>query len=109
MPSDKLVGLLGMCRRCGKLTTGFDAVVTLCKQGKALLLLAEDASPRTVKELRFQTSGTSLYRLPLTKEQIAHAVGSHKPVACLAVEDEGFSRAIRPLVFELEEESHHDD
>lgn len=107
--TDKLIGLLGMCRRAGRLTMGFDAVVALCKEPNTLLLLADDASPRTVKELRFRADGAPLYRLPLSKEEAARALGSHKPVACLAVTDDGFSRAIRPLVFELEEESHHDD
>ncbi len=109
MTSGKLIGLLGMCRRAGKLTVGFDAVAALCKQDGTLILLAEDASPRTVKELRFRAEGAPLYRLPLSKEAAAHAIGSHKPTACLAVTDHGFSRAIRPLVFELEEESHYDD
>lgn len=107
--TEKLIGLLGMCRRAGKLTMGFDAVAALCGQDGVLLLLANDASPRTVKELRFRAKHARLYRLPLSKEETAHAIGSHKPVACLAVTDNGFSRAICPLVFELEEESHYDD
>lgn len=110
--ADKLIGLLGMCRRCGKLVAGFDAVAALCRDERVLLLLAADASPRTVKELRFRAGGHPLYRLPLSKDAVAHAVGSHKPIACLAVEDDGFSRAIRPLVSlldETEEESRYDD
>ena len=111
MTSNKLGGLLGMCRRCGRLVTGFDAVVALCGTS-ALLMLADDASPRTVKELLFRADRHPVYRLPLTKDEIAHAVGSQKPIACLAVEDRGFADAIRPLCHpfhDLEEESHYDD
>ena len=37
---DKLAGLLGMCRRAGRLTTGFDAVKALAAEGRAALILA---------------------------------------------------------------------
>ena len=37
---DKLAGLLGMCRRAGRLTTGFDAVTALAAEGRAALILA---------------------------------------------------------------------
>lgn len=107
MNPDKLCGLLGMCRRCGRLVTGFDAVVALSNDTNALLMTADDASPRTVKELQFHAPTATLYRLPLTKEQIARAVGSQKPVAVLAVADEGFAKALQPLLshHDLEEES----
>lgn len=113
MTPHKLCGLLGMCRRSGRLVTGFDAVAALCETEGVLLMLAEDASPRTVKELRFRAACQPIHRLPLTKEAIAQAVGSQKPIACLATADEGFARAIRPLCVptndDLEEESHYDD
>lgn len=51
---DKLAGLLGMCRRAGRLTTGFDAVTALAAEGRAALILAaSDVSEKTGKELRF--------------------------------------------------------
>ncbi len=106
MTADKLIGLLGMCRRAGRLVTGFDAVVGLCSTEKAFLMLAGDAAPRTVKELRFRLPVQTVYRLPLTKEETARAIGSHKPIAVLATADEGFSKAILQYV---EEESHYDD
>ena len=40
MMEDKLAGLLGMCRRAGRLTTGFDAVTALAAEGRAALILA---------------------------------------------------------------------
>lgn len=106
MTADKLTGLLGMCRRSGRLVTGFDAVVALCSSETAMLMIAADTAERTVKELRFRLPVQAVYRLPLTKEQTAHAIGSHKPVAVLATADEGFSKAILQYV---EEESHYDD
>ncbi len=107
MTIDKLSGLLGMCRRAGRLVTGFDAVIGLCKTEQAHPMIACDASARTVKELRFQLPERTVYRLPLTKEQCAAAIGSSKPVAVLSTADEGFSKAIVKLI--EEEESHYDD
>ncbi len=116
MTPAKLSGLLGMCRRCGRLVTGFDAVVALCETETPLLMTAADASPRTEKELRFRAARHPIYRLPLSKDEIARAIGSQKPIACLATDDEGFARAIRPLCLsadaanhDLEEEFHYDD
>lgn len=106
MTVDKLTGLLGMCRRSGRLVTGFDAVTALCRDEAAMLMIAADCALRTVKELRFQLPMQTVHRLPLTKEETAHAIGSHKPVAVLATADEGFSKAILQYV---EEESHYDD
>ncbi len=106
MTADKLTGLLGMCRRAGRLVTGFDAVVTLCDSEQTVLMIAADAAPRTIKELRFRLPKQTVYRLPLTKEQTARVIGSQKPIAVLATADEGFSKAILQYV---EEESHYDD
>lgn len=107
MTVEKLSGLLGICRRAGRLVTGFDAVVALCSTQSALLMIASDASPRTVKELQFRLTAYTVYRLPITKEQTAAVLGSSKPVAVLATADEGFAKAIRNYF--TEEESHYDD
>lgn len=104
MTTDKLVGLLGMCRRCGRLTVGFDAVTALCRENTVLLMLAADASPRTVRQVHFQAGETPVYRLPLTRDEAAHAVGSSKPVAVLATTDPGFMRALRPMLNTAQEE-----
>lgn len=106
MTVSKLQGLLGMCRRCGKLTVGFDAVVALCETASPLILLAADASERTVKEVRFRATKHTVCRLPLDKDTLAHAIGSSKPVAVAAVCDNGFKRSIEPLC-EILSSDHH--
>lgn len=115
MTTAKLCGLLGMCRRSGRLVSGFDAVTALCETDGTLLMLAADASPRTVRELRFRAKRLQVYHLPLTKDEVAQAVGSSKPIACAATTDSGFACALRPFCtplepdHELEEESRYDD
>ncbi len=105
MNKHKLLGLLGLCRRAGRLVTGFDAVIALCEEPSVLLMVAQDASPRTVKELRFHVKQQPLYTAPLTKEEIAAALGLQKPVAVMATADEGFAKAMRQYLTDTKEES----
>ena len=96
----KLIGLLGMARRAGRLSIGFDAAIGAAEGGKtALILLADDASPKTAKECAFaaETYGVRVMLLPLSKTALADAIGMHKPVAVLAVCDSGFAKAIVPI------------
>ncbi len=96
MPS-KVLSLLGMARAAGKLTVGFDAVVALAKDGKAILvLLANDLSEKSEKELRFLTKDIPLCirRLDADKETIGGAIGVKKPIGILAVSDNGFADAV---------------
>lgn len=99
MKEDKLAGLLGLCRRAGRLTTGFDAVAALAAAGQAALILtAADLSEKSGKELRFaleKTAHPSVVRsIGLTKEEVGRVLGLRKPVGILATADDGFARAI---------------
>jgi ribosomal protein L7Ae-like RNA K-turn-binding protein len=95
----KITGLLGMCRRAGHLTVGFDAVKDLVRQQKATLVLtAEDLSEKTKKELRFQIQDQVPYfPLPLRKDVLSAAIGMQKPVGVIATDDRGFAAALLKL------------
>lgn len=102
----KLTGLLGMARRAGRLSMGFDASVAAAETGKTqLLLLSLDASAKTAKECVFaaQTYGVKALTLPLDKAGLAAAIGMHKPIAVIAVCDSGFAKAIRPHCTDISE------
>lgn len=76
-----VAGLLGIARRAGRLSTGFDAVCAQIGEGKAeLVLLACDLSEKTGKELRYAARDRKLsaIRLPLDKETISRALGLKK-------------------------------
>ncbi|MBQ3069668.1 MAG: ribosomal L7Ae/L30e/S12e/Gadd45 family protein [Clostridia bacterium] len=101
----KLLGLLGMARRAGRLAIGFDAAVAALKDGKSdTVLLASDGSPKTAKECRFHAGDAAVIRLPLSKTAFAAAIGAHKPVAVAAVCDGGFAAAIRPYGIDTKED-----
>lgn len=96
----RLAGLLGLARRAGKLTTGFDAVVESITLDKAVLVMtAADLSKKTEKELRFVSGekAVDILELPLGKEEIRHALGLTKPVGVLALEDKGFAASVLKL------------
>ncbi|MGI6255739.1 MAG: L7Ae/L30e/S12e/Gadd45 family ribosomal protein [Acutalibacter sp.] len=110
---DKLLSLLGLARRAGKVEPGFDAAVSAARSGKAhLLLAARDISEKTVKNLRYEgdRAGTVTVRLTCSMEELGRACGARAGV--LAVTDKGFAKAIGGLAgaaTEDKEEHAHDD
>ena len=107
MKSDPF-GLLGLCRRAGQLTVGFDATVEAIKKRTArLILLAADVSPKTAKEVRFFAVPLSLQVLVLAcpKETLGTILGLQKPVGVVAVTDEGFAKALEAQVNHQKEET----
>ena len=54
MAQDKILTLLGFCRKAGKLVFGTEKVTELIKKGSpCLVMLSKDISPKTEKELTF--------------------------------------------------------
>ena len=110
---DKLLSLLGLARRAGKVEPGFDAAVGAARSGKACLLLAAgDLSEKTVKNLRYEgdRAGIETLGLPFGMEELGHACGLRAGV--MAVTDKGFAKALRGLAeaaTEDKEEHAHDD
>ena len=95
--SDKLLGLLGIARRAGHLLIGFDAAKAALLANKAtLLLLTQDCSPKTEKELRYagQDKRCPIHTIPADKTTLAAALGLQKPVAVVATNDAGFATAM---------------
>lgn len=99
---NRIVNLLMIARKAGKLMLGFDMVSEALKTGKAAaVVFSGDASERTKKEVLFlmKHMGKSVpcYTLTeYTKEELGHSLG--KMTAVLAVCDEGFSGQIAKLV-----------
>lgn len=96
MLNDKILTLLGFASKAGKLSYGFDAVKTALSQKKSkLLLIANDISPKTQKEImyfgdRFKTKVIALELFNI--ETVSHAVGHRCGV--ISVNDISFSEAL---------------
>lgn len=89
----RLSGMMGLARRAGKLTFGFDAVLEDIAAGKAkAAFLSSDASARTaggVKE-KCAARGVRLAALPLSKTALGRAIG-RDDVAVVAITDRSFA------------------
>ena len=95
---DKLLNFLGLCRRAGKLTTGFDAVEETVVKGEArLVIIAGDASKNTEKKLlkTCEAYNVKLIKLNRSKEELSSAVGRF--TAAASVTETGFARNVEKL------------
>ncbi len=96
---DKLLSLLGLARRAGRLTLGFDAVCgSVQKQESKLILTAEDVSEGTMRKLNNRLSGMEIdiREIPFGLDQINAAIG--KPVRIISINDSGFARRMIELL-----------
>lgn len=99
MNEQRLMSLLGLAQKAGKIASGEVAMENAVRSGKArLILIAADASDNTRKghgdlAKYYQVS----YHEVLSKEQLGNSIGK-PPRAALAVTDAGFSKAINNTV-----------
>ena len=108
---DKLIGLLGICRRAGHAQVGFDAAADAIRKGKVgVALLARDISDKTAKEIRFAAEGkhTVVCSVLLDKTEMGHALGYDKAIGVVAVDDKGLSAAIIKLIQPNKEDEGYD-
>lgn len=101
MNESKLISVLGLAQKAGKMVSGDFAVQGAIKSGKAkLLIVANDASAATKKEYQYQAENRDIpIYYALTKEQLGGAIGKALRAA-VAVNDNGF---VKPIVRAIEE------
>lgn len=92
---DKILGLLGLSARAGKVIFGTDACIEYVNKNKVkLLLIAEDASDRT--KLKFneiaKTKQIPIYELG-SIDEISKSIGK-KNKAIIGITDVNFSKEI---------------
>ncbi|VBB08049.1 ribosomal protein l7ae/l30e/s12e/gadd45 [Lucifera butyrica] len=99
MKEAKLISLLGLAQKAGKLVTGEFAVEKAVKAGKAkMVLIAADASANTKDRFRSMTAFYQVAHYEVaSKEQLGSATGKmHR--ASVAVLDVGFCDAIKRMI-----------
>lgn len=97
----KLLSLLGMCRRAGRLSCGHDAAIGSVRSRSAkLCLLSEDSSQRLRKEIEreaaFDGRDIPVRMLSSTSDEIGKATGLRSAV--VTVNDEGFAKTMLGLL-----------
>lgn len=95
----KILGLLGLALRAGKIQSGEFATEKSVKSGRAcMVIVSEESSENTKKMFR---NMCTYYEVPYyefgSKEELGHALGKGMR-ASLAIQDEGFSGAIEKLL-----------
>ena len=92
------MNFLGLCRRAGKLTIGYDAVTDTVVKGEAqAVIVARDISNNTLSKLS-KVCGEHMVRIieiERSKEQMSLALG--RLTAAASVTDSGFARNIEIL------------
>ena len=93
--NNKLLSMLGLCTKAGKLKSGEFQTESSVKSGEAfLVIVAVDASDNTKKKFNDMCT---FYETPIIeyglKEEMAKAIGKEVR-AMLAVCDEGFAKSI---------------
>ncbi|MFI3209247.1 MAG: ribosomal L7Ae/L30e/S12e/Gadd45 family protein [Eubacteriales bacterium] len=96
MNSNKLLSLIGLATKAGKVVSGEFATEKEIKTGRAwMAIIADDASDNTKKKFR---NMCEFYEVPFytygTKDILGHAMGKEFR-ASLAIMDEGFAKGIR--------------
>ncbi len=92
--NEKILTLLGFCRKAGKLTVGTMRVTELIQKKNSLVIVASDISQKTEKELSFFAAKKNgkVLRIPFDTETVSKAIGIKAGV--VATTDEGFVKAI---------------
>lgn len=95
MNKDKVLSLMGLATKAGKLKSGEFCVETELKKNSAkLVIVANDASANTKKGY---TDACAYRKVPIavysTKEEIGSAIGKESRAACV-ITDEGFAKGI---------------
>ena len=101
---NKIYGILGIAAKAGKIISGFDSINDAAKKKQVnLIIVSEDASEKTIKEMRFTCDK---YEIPLvvfgTIDENSHAIGK-KNRATIGICDLGLANRFLELVKEISE------
>ena len=104
MAQNKILSLLGLATKAGKVVSGEFSTENGIKDGKVkLAIVAEDASDNTKKLF---TDKGAFYKVPVfvygTKDDLGHAIGKEMR-ASAGVTDAGFAAKLTELLGSLEE------
>lgn len=94
--NDKVLALLGFASKAGKLSYGMDSVRTTLSQKKSkLVLIANDVSQKSMKEVNFHCEKYSVKAIILSNfdmQTVSQAVG--KKCGIVSVNDSSFSNGL---------------
>ncbi|MDO5014359.1 MAG: ribosomal L7Ae/L30e/S12e/Gadd45 family protein [Clostridia bacterium] len=99
--NQKILNLLGLCRKSGNLSLGYDAVVDSIKKKKAkVCLVAADSSDRVKEKMKTFSSDKNIECFITNFEIKDFEKSIGKAVGVLSVDEKGFSKKIKTLLGE---------
>lgn len=99
MINNKVLGLLGLCTKAGKVCFGRDACIDFIEKQKVkLLIIAEDASDRTKKDFEIicKNNNTKIYFYS-SIEELSRAIGKNNK-AVIGIKEENFAKQIEKII-----------
>ncbi|MCR5748024.1 MAG: ribosomal L7Ae/L30e/S12e/Gadd45 family protein [Lachnospiraceae bacterium] len=95
MKNDKVLQVLSLAMKAGRIVSGETAVLNAIRNGSAsLVIIASDASQGTSKKFTDKSTYYEVpYRIYGTKELLAHSIG-REIRSVIAVCDEGFAGSV---------------
>ncbi len=102
MTNQRLLNLLGLAQKAGKVVSGEIAVEKSIKYGQAkLMILAEDVSFSSKKNYLHLAE---LYKLPyfvkLSKQELGTSIGKHARSA-IVLTDDGFAQSVLNIINDI--------
>ncbi len=101
---NKVYGLLGICSKAGKLISGTDIVLEhLAKRKVSLVIVAEDASEKTIKNIKYYCEKENVELLIYGNiDENSKAIGKHNK-AIIGILDKNLAVAIQKVIHGGEE------
>ena len=97
--NDRLLSLLGLCRRAGKLVIGADPTIESIIKGKSeIVIFANDFSKNIIKPVltAAHSGNIKAFFINRSKDELSFALG--KLCGVLSVEDKGFAEKLSQLI-----------
>ena len=108
MSQNKLLSLLGIARRAGRLSLGNDPALEAVRNGQTCVV-ANDLSKRTLKGVYFAAEEAHIDVLTMneTMDEIGAALG--KRTGVIAVNDAGFANKMRTMCSETDNQQKNEE
>jgi len=101
---EKLLGMLGLARRAGKVVIGTEQIcVSLSKRQAKLLIISNEASDNAKKKLvcKAEFYGVKVIIINVEMTELGRLLGKSYAPAAVAVTDEGFALRLGELAEEV--------
>lgn len=99
MTNNKVMGLIGLCAKAGKLTYGTDVCIELIQKKKAkLIIVAQNAAERTKKNMKFICDNNKVNICFYGEiEDLSHSIGKQNK-AVIGIREVNFANQILKII-----------